>query len=102
MAITPHTTPYHCDRICEGWSLFRVPGSSPNRHHLTLDQSIGQQRHQREQSEQQRRAARYCQVAPLALRFDASDNVAKPLIEFAVNIPRERLRPSAADRRRHH
>ena len=100
MVITPQTTPYDRDRIREGWLLLLVPGSGANWLNIALDQSIGHQRDQRKQSEQQRRAACNRQVAPLALRFDAPDNVAKPLIEFAVNIPRERLRPAPADRRR--
>jgi hypothetical protein len=101
MAITPQTAPHERDRIGEGRQLFRIPGSRANRHGLTFDQALCHQSHQREQSQKNRCRPGNRQVAPLSLSFDASDNVAKPLIEFAVNIPRERLRPAPADRRRH-
>ena len=100
MAIAPQTTSYQRDRVRESWPLLLIPGSGPHWHHLTLNQLRRHQRNQREEPEKQRRRARNRRLTLLALRFDAPDNVAKPLIEFAVNIPRERLRLAPADRRR--
>jgi hypothetical protein len=87
--------------IRKGCFLLLIPGGSQNRDLSVSLELAGEDCDQRKQSQQYRCGARDCQIAPLTLRLDASDNVAKPLIEFAVNIPRERLRPAPADRRRH-
>src|SRR5215510_523252 len=101
MTTAPQTTPYDRCRISESRRLLFVPGGSANWLDLELDQPVSHQRNHREQSEKYRRRPSNRQIVPLPLRLDASDNVAKPLIEFAVYIPRERLRPAPADRRRH-
>src|SRR5437868_1304712 len=69
MVIAPQTTPYQGDRIREGRSLFRVPGSSTHWIDLLLDQAISHQGHQREQPEKYWRGPRNRQVTPLSLSF---------------------------------
>lgn len=71
MATTPPTTSYQRQRVAEGGGLFFVPDCRANDLRLVFNQSVGQQRHQREQSEQDWRRARYRQVIPLPLCFDA-------------------------------
>jgi hypothetical protein len=56
----------------------------------------GQQRNQRKQRQQARRGSGDGLLGPLPLRFHAQDNVAKSLMEFSVEISRERLRPVTA------
>jgi hypothetical protein len=100
MATTPQTTSYHRDRVGEGRLLFCVPGGSAHRLDLTFDQPVSHQGDEREQSKKDRRCPRNRQVIPLPLSFDSSDNVAKLLLEFSAQIPRERLRPAPVDHSR--
>src|SRR5829696_1047952 len=69
MATRPQQTPYHSNRIGEGWHLFLVPRRLAYRQALTLDQAIRHQGDERKQGQDNRGRPRDRQVTPLPLRL---------------------------------
>lgn len=74
MTFAPQTSSDYRYRVGEGRQLFLIPSGCAHRLALTFKQEIAHQGHQREQPQQQRRAARYRQPVPLPLRLHAKMN----------------------------